>query len=62
MTMSEAGFPSSILPSANSMISLNPCALSTLLHDGALDADALTKIFTFVKTTADYYGMADSRK
>lgn len=30
-----------------------------LLHDGALDADALTKIFTFVKTTADYYGMAD---
>ena len=41
---------------------LLPSSANALLHDGALDADALTKIFTFVKTTADYYGMADSRK
>ena len=38
---------------------LLPSSANALLHDGALDADALTKIFTFVKTTADYYGMAD---
>lgn len=38
---------------------LLPSSANALLHDGALDADALTEAFTFVKTTADYYGMAD---
>lgn len=38
---------------------LLPSSANALLRDGALDADALTKVFTFVKTTADYYGMAD---
>ncbi len=38
---------------------LLPTNAGALLHDGALDTDALTEAFTFVKTTADYYGMAD---
>ena len=58
-----------LCPMTRSMLWRWPAALTSrscsclpvpaLLHDGALDADALTKIFTFVKTTADYYGMAD---
>ena len=38
---------------------LLPSSASAMLHDGALDADALTEAFNFVKTTADYYGIAD---
>ncbi|WP_455502414.1 extracellular solute-binding protein [Gemmiger sp.] len=37
---------------------LLPTCADAMLHDGALDADALTEAFNFVKTTADYYGMA----
>ena len=37
---------------------LLPSCANAILHDGALDADALTEAFTFVKTTADYYGIA----
>ena len=38
---------------------LLPTNAGALLHDGALDEAALTEAFTFVKTTADYYNMAD---
>ncbi len=32
-----------------------PTSANVILHDNALDADALTEAFTFVQTTADYY-------
>ena len=38
---------------------LLPSSANAILHDGTLDADALTEAFTFVKAAADYYGMAD---
>ena len=34
-----------------------PTSSGVILHDNALDADALTEAFTFVQTTADYYGI-----
>ena len=34
-----------------------PTGANVILHDNALDADALTEAFTFVQTTADYYGI-----
>ena len=34
-----------------------PTSANAILHDNALDADALTEAFTFVQTTADYYGI-----
>ena len=34
-----------------------PTSANAILHDNVLDADALTEVFTFVQTTADYYGI-----
>lgn len=38
---------------------LLPANADAILHDGALDEAALTEVFTFVKTTADYYNIGD---
>lgn len=35
-----------------------PTSANAILHDGTLDADALTQAFDFVKATADYYNIA----
>ena len=34
-----------------------PTSANVILRDGTLDADALNEAFTFVQTTADYYGI-----